>query len=176
MASTRERRLSFQTTPYCHHRPACPHCQKSDPWHKASSLTSKAGRVLFQGTREVGKMSRALVTMQSYCLLGSFQLVYLPLPIIPLLPQTVVPTQEADSVQLAVTVHPLGQILNSGWRPRASAHIMATGTQLHISTPHPHHSFLLSLPHFLYDSLHSLTHMMGIYSYRNSFLRLLGSF
>lgn len=85
-----------------------------------------------------------------------------PSSIILPLPQTVLPTQEADCVQLAVTVHPLSQILNTGWRPRASARTMATGTQL-VSTSHPHQPSLLSLLHFLMTpSTHSPTQSVSL--------------
>lgn len=92
-------------------------------------------------------MSRLLVTMQSCAVFSAFS-VLLPSPHHPTsilaLPQTVLPTQEADCVQLAATVHLLGQILNPGRSPRASAHTMAPVLSLKSS---PCHLSLLGLPH-----------------------------
>lgn len=112
-------------------------------------------------------MFRALVTMQNHTVFQALSNLFTsPFPIIRPLPQTVLPTQEAKCVQLAMPVHSLGQILNPGRRPRASACTMATGTNSMCGLPIPPPFSFQSSP-FPYDS--PFTHMMDISSFRDLF-------
>lgn len=126
-------------------RPACPPSQNLI----SSTLTLRVGRVPSKKTREVGKMFRALVTMQkSYCLLGSFQLVYFPSPHHPPSPTDSFTHPRSQVCPVGRACPSTGPDTESWMEAQILSSHHGNRHQLNASTPYPHHPSLFSLPHF----------------------------